>query len=417
MTKALLLAGAVVAVLAAGLASAPARGEPVAACTVGSVKAPIGGKRVCLRAGQPCVSRFAVPYRRYGFDCVKGWLRSRWMITDLAAVGDGGARAIDEQGRVLLQKGNRYRGYYLWQNGVLTDLSPLATDVHMNAKGQIYGFAFDSPSSSQGHYLLWQDGVLTNLGGFYPLAINNRGQMVGYRSLSDHRAVLWDNGVVTDLGTLGESESKPILINDRTQVVVEQTVATDGWHWGIWENGVLTDHGDTVIYTGFRPGAINAKGQIAGVAYPTETSQAQHAFLWENGVLHDLGSLGDWSGPTTINGRGQITGQSLVIKRPPRSNEIHAFLWQNGHMQDIGPNGGDSWALINDSGQIAGSRPIRSGYHAVVWEKRQIVDLPVLPRTVSSGVTGINNHDQIIGYTQTKTGQRHAILWTPRHGT
>ena len=48
-----------------------------AKCARGSVPARIGGKRVCLRAGQRCKKRYERQYRRHGFHCQAGRLRRR----------------------------------------------------------------------------------------------------------------------------------------------------------------------------------------------------------------------------------------------------------------------------------------------------------------------------------------------------
>jgi hypothetical protein len=45
------------------------------ACARGSVAALVGGKRVCLKAGNRCKARYNRQYRQHGFRCVKGRLR------------------------------------------------------------------------------------------------------------------------------------------------------------------------------------------------------------------------------------------------------------------------------------------------------------------------------------------------------
>src|SRR5438045_4956704 len=73
-----LLALAVVAVAVAAVlgATASAAGTPMhrslVSCRRGSVPARIGGKRVCLRAGQRCKKRYERQYRRHGFHCQAG---------------------------------------------------------------------------------------------------------------------------------------------------------------------------------------------------------------------------------------------------------------------------------------------------------------------------------------------------------
>ena len=72
MRRLLVIASAVAALLSASVLVSLAPGAPAAACPAGTVKALIGGKRVCLKAGQKCVLRFNGQYRRSGFDCKAG---------------------------------------------------------------------------------------------------------------------------------------------------------------------------------------------------------------------------------------------------------------------------------------------------------------------------------------------------------
>ena len=50
-------------------------GTTATACERGSVAARVGGKRVCLRAGNRCEKRYDRQYRKHGFRCVKDRLR------------------------------------------------------------------------------------------------------------------------------------------------------------------------------------------------------------------------------------------------------------------------------------------------------------------------------------------------------
>jgi hypothetical protein len=72
------LAGALVASVGAGTPLAAKRNAaaaPALACTGGSVAAVIGGKNVCLKAGQKCKARYEPVYKRLGFHCAGGHLR------------------------------------------------------------------------------------------------------------------------------------------------------------------------------------------------------------------------------------------------------------------------------------------------------------------------------------------------------
>ena len=68
-------------------------------------------------------------------------------------------------------------------------------------------------------------------------------------------------------------------------------------------------------------------------------------------------------------GKGQVVGEGSI---PFSSYHMHAFLWKDGTMTDLGTLGGaTSWAY------------------------------------------GINNRGQVVGYSETASGEMRAFLWTP----
>ena len=77
------------------------------------------------------------------------------------------------------------------------------------------------------------------------VAINDRGQVVGYSSAAplesdqaQKRAFLWQRGKTTDLGVLpGTRESWPVAINERGQIV---GMGGDGDRAFLWQNGKMT---------------------------------------------------------------------------------------------------------------------------------------------------------------------------------
>ena len=252
--------------------------------------------------------------------------QGRWVIRDLGTINNdySYAVAINEHGQIACNSwlGDRSEasldaipymiesGYtaFLWQNGKRSKLTlgrPGSRIVAMNERGQVVGGAAVKAKGggTVSHAFLWQKGKMTDLGTLggpssVAYAITERGQVVGWADTTSmaknyrgdwepaHHAFLWQKGNMTDLGTLGGSESKPVAINERGQVV--------GW-------------ADTR--------ATGAYGPIS------------RAFLWENGEMRDLGTLGgEESYAAAINDRGQVVGRADTKKDDPLSD--HAFLWQ-----------------------------------------------------------------------------------------
>ena len=92
----------------------------------------------------------------------------------------------------------------------------------------------------------------------------------------------------------------------------------------------------------------------------------------------DLGTLddADWSTPTAVNDRGHVAGWSLESATGLHAAAEHAFVWRNGKITDLG----------------------------------------TLPGGTNSRAVELNDGDQVVGWATTKTGQRHAVLWTLRSG-
>jgi probable HAF family extracellular repeat protein len=179
-------------------------------------------------------------------------------------------------------------------------------------------------------------------------AINAQGEVVGISGICDDavgaltakHALLWANGKVINLGSLGgEGWNTPMAINNRGDIVGFSDLPGDfsggqltpNFHAFIWtkETGRMVDIGTLPGDSLSEALDINNEGQVVGVSYPST-----HAFLWQNGKMQDLNSFIPSDSPLVlidaggINDSGQITGQACVIVDGgcPYGNDTPAFL-------------------------------------------------------------------------------------------
>ena len=254
-----------------------------------------------------------------------------------------------------------------------------------NNRGQVVGIALNAipdpfgffSAGTQARAFLWQNGVLQDLGTLggpdsLAFVLNERGQAAGYSYLSSIPnpatgvptidPFLWENGKMTDLGTLGGTFGFPVALNNRGQVIGVSNLAGDQTaDQFLWDRGKLID-----LYTSTTGGnvitanAINDAGQIVGQADFSSTGGSPFsAVLWKDGVATNLGTLtGDCaSEASVINSKAQVVGSSFNCD----TFENRAFLWENGSMIDLNdkvPRGFPltltSAVAINERGEIGG---------------------------------------------------------------
>jgi probable HAF family extracellular repeat protein len=173
---------------------------------------------------------------------------------------------------------------------------------------------------------------------------------------------LWENGKMTDLGSLGGTNGFPVALNNRGQVIGVSNLAGDQTADPfLWDRGKLID-----LYTSTTGGnvitanATNDAGQIVGAADFSSTGGSSFsAVLWRKGVATNLGTLsGDCASQAyAINSRGQVVGDSFSCD----TGQVRTFLWENGEMIDINRMIPPGFTLaltnpltINERGEIGG---------------------------------------------------------------
>jgi probable HAF family extracellular repeat protein len=264
-------------------------------------------------------------------ELLEGRLCPSYLVTDLGTLGPGfsQANAMNDVGQVVGQSDTVESVHaFFWANGVMTDIRLPGADqsyaLDVNDLGQAVGYAdfLGDGTIPPQHAFLWHDGVFTDFGsGTDAHAINNAGQIVGYRVTVSGEGVgpvLWEDGVMYFLNDLLPAGTPLALaaamdINEHGQIVGVAYGSGPGAHYfllsdddGIYANGgaVLTDLG---TQSNWQRARLNNSGQvIAG------------NFLYSAGAVIDLGFRAEG-----INDAGQVVGYEPY----PGTN---ALLWQNG---------------------------------------------------------------------------------------
>jgi len=295
-----------------------------------------------------------------------------------------------------------------------------------------------------------------------PLALNDKGQVVGYSTTTDgtERAFLWENGSIRDLNVSAGSNRAQVItnsgiiagatddgagplafrwanglttilgsVNDHYVVGITATRVLISTHdsehaptSAVWDNGVwrqLTGVG----YGGFSVAkAMNSTGQIVGGAPVHEIAgdKIYHPFVWQAGVMRDLGLLQDfvcsddtnkncgYAWAMDINGSGDVIGYGSG-----ELGEPHALLWpRGGTVRDLGPG---TAVAINEAGEIAGAADWSGSGDGFFWRQGSRTILPSLGshRTV---VADLNDLSMVVGSSGTAQGESHVFVWTPERG-
>jgi probable HAF family extracellular repeat protein len=282
---------------------------------------------------------------------------------------------------------------FLWQNGVMAPLPPLAGGNNsqawsVNNRGQVVGFAENGnqdatctpPQVLQFEAVIWgpKKGQIQQLP---PLSgdsdgvgadINDNGEVTGCSGICANvggasclHAVVWKNGAPTNIVGLGTLNTGT-AINNQGQVLGESLLPDNiTFHSFLWQKGVITDLGTLPGHPLTFPGGINNKGQIVGHSCDVTDTYCV-AYIWENGVMTDLNTLippglsvylyyaGD------INDRGEIAG----IAVDPVTGASPAFLAipcdaEHAHVDGC-EDEADGGAAVQWSGEGTGAVPPES---------------------------------------------------------
>lgn len=263
----------------------------------------------------------------------------------------------------------------------------------MNDRGQIVGYEYvGTPPSGQTHAFFWNRGAQFDLGPVVTfgdvfgvlVAINNHGEIAYTRRASPAdppRAALYKDGVSIDIEPLpGDHFSRAWAINDHGDVVAT-SYGIDGTDPEIllWSQGVKTDLGIFGV-----PLGITDRGDVVGIRFG---GSGFDAFVWHAGSTTALGSLGGGPcQPRAFNGHGDVVGYCDVA-----DVGTHAVLWRGGQTIDLTPGAVSAVAVaVNEQGRIA----VLSDERAFVWEDGVMIPIDLPGTTVP---VAVGDHGQVIG--------------------
>ena len=363
-----------------------------------------------------------------GFPQIRATLWRDGELIDLGTLGGAGSLAayVNNAGQIIGVSANAVADpfaffgdifgetqtrAFLWDKGIMRDLGTLggpdavaAGGCENERSGFVPGSSFTdfTPNPATGKPtmdpFLWDNGTMTDLGtlgGIFGTAqcANNRGQVVGQSSLSEHpgacftgepdcHAFVWERGIMKDLGTLGGTFSVPIWLNNQGEAVGAATTPNDElFHAVLWKRGVISDLGTLDGDCFSQAIAINSKGQIVGQSFSCDFSVVR-AVLWENGSIFDLNTLVPENSSLqlieafNINDRGEILGRGA----PPGVESLdfggHTFLLVPCGTGDADCNGITHRGTLTNKGDLAASslssqkgREIVAAWHAR-WAQR-----------------------------------------------
>jgi probable HAF family extracellular repeat protein len=252
-----------------------------------------------------------------GYIC-RGFAWQDGVMSELPTLGgyDGYAAGVNNQGRVVGWAENTVHDptcsgsqvlqfeAVIWgpRLNQMTQLPPLPPDpdsaaTAINDKDQVVGISglcsVAVGGASAAHALLWENGVPINLGNIggqawnTPVALNNRGQIVGFANTSGDEnaplsptAFIWTkaSGMKSIAPYATDTNDIAFDVNEKGQIVGQSFNANSGASRAFfWQDNALSDLNTLVIqptslYLTLAQG-INDSGEIAGTAIDTSTGE------------------------------------------------------------------------------------------------------------------------------------------------
>ncbi len=296
-----------------------------------------------------------------------------------------------------------------------------------------------STARAQVMYTLEDLGVVEKMEASQSAAINNNGDVAGTASKGEETCAFhydYLKKFMEDAGGLNSRgfgiTSTNVVVGDAVFVMSIMQVS----HAAMFKGGVAVDLGVLPGQVFSRANGINAMSQVVGFSGLQRDGSESHAFLWSSQTgLIDIGTLGGaYAQAYAINDAGYVTGASQTQGMGPMLT-THAFIYRApdapyrrySRMVDLGVLGGvSSYGMaINSSNHVAGYSTITTSderVHAFLHDGAKMIDLGSLGGPGNrwgsdmSVALGINNYDQVVGYTYLPVVgempiQQVAFLW------
>jgi probable HAF family extracellular repeat protein len=264
----------------------------------------------------------------------------------------------------------------------------------MKVQGVLVGVAVVaaavSPLVAQSSFI---DVGTLGFGSSYLLAVNNRGEAVGYSEvtgLDSNRAMLWRDGQLIDLGVPpGLMLSVATDINDRGQIVGWSSAYQYAGARAVrWQDGQPID----ILppgYEGCAAQGINKRGDIVG------RCQSSSPWLWRDGTLTFLPTLPGTGGgvASDINDHGVIVGTL-----DSAAGSVPVQWAADGTVTALGMPAGALGGIaeaVNDHGDIVGYVNRPGFYDPVIWQGGTAIPLGGAWGAVFGYARGINNHGEV----------------------
>jgi probable HAF family extracellular repeat protein len=262
--------------------------------------------------------------------------------------------------------------------------------------------------------------------------INNSGDVIGISIDKKGRstAFFWSDGKIKKIGHLDKKHTFVTSINDLGQVV-GYSIPDKGPNRAFIQD---VDGGQPTDLPTLPGGAeslansINNSGQVVGRSrggesheHESEHERGSRAFQYEDGTITDLQTslnLGRFGGirsdAISINKFGRITGHFYTSAHIGYSR---AFFHRDGDEPiDLGTLGGKNTVVsgINDADQVVGHSQTLSGeLRAFVWDRiHGFLIINPFPGGAQSLAYDINNLGQVVGASESAVSRLRAFIYS-----